>query len=648
LQAASPGGNSGVAVFFLPGNGVNGTLKLALQNSTDGNVLQPVYERNSTSNATVGVSSLLTLNDTACMPVFILGSIRTIRDYTQGPSTLYPEIQNATTFTKSSTGGIILKRTWLDNITQTTLSFEPLSGTKSHINFTAPNTTVFSAGLYNLTTTYTYPQLVPFNQTGLLSPQSQSLFSTNITTTSALSFLSYTTKLLAGGWNYLTYFGRDSAISALLLEPILAQGEGSPMETVISAQLTRLNRTSGQVCHEETIGDYATWTNQQNNVTSTAPGCTYIMLDADFYLQVVMQQYFVNTTTGSERREAFLAQMSLNDFGNGNLTFADLALLNAERVMNLTAAFAATGNQTVENLLHILPGQVVGSWRDSTYGIGGGKIPYDSNTALAPAALRAIGALAKSGMYPSHPEWGTLADQYAQVWEDETLAFFNNTIDTKTAQALVTDYANKTGLSTNVNVTDDVNFFSLSLDGYNNLSTVQVMHTDDCFRLYLLNTTNQTQLSSFLSQISDHILAPFPVGLATDVGLFVANPAYGNNPVYAANWTNSAYHGTVVWSWPMAMMAAGLQRQLGRCNSSAVPAFCTDSTLYAKVKAAYGALWDIIELNSAHLSTEVWSWGYNASGGFEYLDYGQVSATEADIVQLWSLSFLAVTRELNL
>jgi hypothetical protein len=37
----------------------------------------------------------------------------------------------------------------------------------------------------------------------------------------------------------------------------------------------------------------------------------------------------------------------------------------------------------------------------------------------------------------------------------------------------------------------------------------------------------------------------------TDVGMVVANPAYGGDPVYAQNFTTGAYHGTVVWGWPL-------------------------------------------------------------------------------------------------
>jgi hypothetical protein len=74
-------------------------------------------------------------------------------------------------------------------------------------------------------------------------------------------------------------------------------------------------------------------------------------------------------------------------------------------------------------------------------------------------------------------------------------------------------------------------FHGLALDGNNNQSLVEVMNTDDCFRHFLINATNQTQLSSFLSQTADHILQPFPVGLSTPVGPVVANPAFGSDPV---------------------------------------------------------------------------------------------------------------------
>jgi len=94
-------------------------------------------------------------------------------------------------------------------------------------------------------------------------------------------------------------------ISALLMFPVLSQGKGGAIEAVIAAVLERINGTDGSVCHEETIGDYATWTNQQNNITSTAPLCANCQIDQDYYLPVLTQRYFVNSSTGSQRTANF-------------------------------------------------------------------------------------------------------------------------------------------------------------------------------------------------------------------------------------------------------------------------------------------------------------------------------------------------------
>lgn len=421
-------------------------------------------------------------------------------------------------------------------------------------------------------------------------------------------------------------------ISELLFAPVLSQGNGSATEAVIEAVLERLNRTDGAVCHEETIGDYATFVNLQANLTSNlnAPGCTYIMIDTNYYLAPVVADYFVGTPTGRSRRQAFFSTKAQLDFGNKGMTYSELFLTNAERVMNSAAAFAQKGGQTQKNLIHLLPDQIVGEWRDSTYGIGGGRIPYDVNTALVPAALRAIERLAAAGFFPSHPEWNMTAGQYATVWEDETLKFFEVTVPVAEARALVTNYTSEVGMgfpSHADNITSDVVYHGLALDGNNNQSLVKVMNSDDCFRLYLLNTTNQQQLTSFVNQTANNILAPYPVGLTNSLGMLVANPAYGGAPVYAANWTTEAYHGAVIWGWPMAMMAVGLQRQLGRCNEASAPDFCSDSVVHPNVLAAYNHLWDLIEANSAYLSYELWSWQYN-KGGFQFAQYGMLFCCE--------------------
>lgn len=249
--------------------------------------------------------------------------------------------------------------------------------------------------------------------------------------------------------------------------------------------------------------------------------------------------------------------------------------------------------------------------------------------------------------------------RYAQVWEDQTLQFFSITVPRDTATSLVQSYASSLGVPANTSgITSDITYHGLALDGYANQPIVPILHTDTAFRLFFLNSTNDSQLSQLLEETADSILRPFPAGLAMDVGLVVANLVFAGDDSIAANFTSQDYHGTVVWSWQLAMMGKGLARQLGRCDTSSSstsssspssftpsqPAFCADTTLYSKVKNAYNHLWDLIERNEQQLSHEVWSWKYEY-GGYEVVQLGEVTSTESNIRQLWSLTFLAVTRE---
>lgn len=633
-----------MVAFFRQREGENGTLAISLRNSSStGNQLDPVFEDAGSGNPIVGVTGSIELNTSATLNLAILGSIRTIRDFTEGPSLLQPSIQRTIKFTDKGNGTVELSRLWLDNTTTTRLSFTSNSGDTPTIN----NQTVdFQAGTYTFSASYNYPQLEQLDNQEILDTSAQSLQTQNLTQVDSLSFLSYTDKLLAGGWRFLTYFGRDTMISLLLMEPILSTGNGSATEAVIGAVLERLNRTDGSAAHEETIGDYSTWLNLQQNITSTAPQYDYKMIDTDYYLPIALADYLVANPAGQSRAAAFLSRQATVNPANAGLTYRQLALLNAEKIMNTSAPFAAPGNQTRANLIHLKEGQEVGQWRDSEFGIGGGRVPYDVNTALVPAALKAISLLASAGFFPEHGGWNSAAAAYAKVWEDQTLSFFEVSVPAAEARDLVGSYVANNSLpfpSHSDAINSTVTFYALALDGNNNQSQVRVMNTDDCFRLFLLNSTDDSQLSSFLSQAAEHVLAPFPVGLRTDVGLVVANPAYGGDPVYARNWTRADYHGTVVWSWQLAMMAKGLERQVARCGSETL-AWCRDAGLRAKVVSAYNALWDTIEQNQANLSSEVWSWTFEG-GKFEVTPFGELSTTESDVVQLWSLTFLAVRRD---
>ncbi|EXJ86168.1 hypothetical protein A1O1_06538 [Capronia coronata CBS 617.96] len=671
LVIAWPAGNSGICTFFQPQNGLNGSLAIELVNSTLGSPLAPVYRPTRGSQyAFVGVQGVLSFNASATLTIPILGSVRTIRDFTEGPSLLRPIIQEAINVTRTNGTGATFSRLWLDNVTTTTFTLVPYQSMDSNITIHPQNKTIsFGSGFYTFSASFNYPQLTQLPPSRVLNRASEDLIQEQPDETTSLSFLSYTEKLLAGAWRFLTYFGRDSMISALLLEPILSQGNGSATEAVIGAVLEPINRTDGSVCHEETIGDYATYLNLQNNITSTAPGFTYPMIDTDYYLPVLMAQYF---SSSPDRVGPLLSRRAGSiDPQNRNLTYANLSLINAQRIMNITAPFAL--NQSSANLIHLKPEDIVGQWRDSTYGLGGGRIPFDVNTALVPAALRAIGQLARTpGVYPHNTRvnttsWATSADSRAQVWEESTLLFFETNTTASTARSRLQHFVetatfydgptNASSLPSSGNVTT----YSIALQGYNNLSSVDVLHSDTGFRLFFVNATSRTleasaQETRFINATANSMTRPFPAGLMTPQSMVVANPALSGSDVLISNFTNAAYHGTVIWSFQLAMMAKGLERQLARCNSSmnsatAIPAWCGISSVRTNVLRAYNVLWDSIEASSVQLQGEVWSWTYSNSTGFVTTPLGALppppgvsAGTESDVRQLWSLTFLAVQR----
>ena len=254
LIVAWPAGNSGICAFFQPENGTNGTLAVSLVNSTVGTPIGATYQSppNDTDIATVGTTATIQFNSSATLALAILGSVRTIRDFTEGSSVLRPQIQDAIQYNVTNSGTAVLSRLWLDNKTVTELSFTPVG------NATVPKvdttTVYFGAGEYTFLATFNYTQLTQMSPEEVLNNQSQALISQEPDQTTSLSFFSYSNKLLAGGWRFLTYFGRDSMIATLLLNPVISQGEGSAVEAVIGAVLERINRTDGSVCHEETIG----------------------------------------------------------------------------------------------------------------------------------------------------------------------------------------------------------------------------------------------------------------------------------------------------------------------------------------------------------------------------------------------------------
>ena len=143
-----------------------------------------------------------------------------------------------------------------------------------------------------------------------------------------------------------------------------------------------------------------------------------------------------------------------------------------------------------------------------------------------------------------------------------------------------------------------------------------------------------TPTSQSLDTAIDSVMRPFPAGLMTDVGVVVANPVYAN-PELQAQFGNNAYHGTVIWSWQQAVLAAGLARQIERRD---LPA-----SLKKRLRAAQQRLWRAIEMGGKVINSELWSWTYR-DGHYHVASFGAGPSDidESNAAQLWSTVYLAI------
>lgn len=437
----------------------------------------------------------------------------------------------------------------------------------------------------------------------------------------ALQFLSYREKYLAGSWRFDTYFGRDTLMSLRLLMPVL---QPAAVEDGLGAVLARL-APDGQVAHEEDIGEFAVLRNAKEGRGRIAtPIYDYAMVDDDFMFPAVVRAWLLDRGRG--RASAFLGGRI------GGARRGDLLARNFAWVVERTAAFAAAPGH--ERLVAIKDGRLTGQWRDSEEGLGRGTYAYDVNAVWVPAALAAIADLA-----PLIDRYGTPAERaaiaragaQARVWRERAPGLFALTLPNARARTAVADYARVVGVpdAPALAALGDapLAFNALSLDARGR--PVPVIHSDDGFAL-LFTDPDPAALDRSVAAIA----RPFPAGLMTDVGLLVANPAYAPAETRARFGVN-AYHGTVVWSWQQAILAAGLDRQLARRD---LPA-----TTRAALLALRSRLWRAIDAAGEVRTSELWSWTY-ADGRYRVAPFGASSgdADESNAAQLWSTVFLAL------
>jgi hypothetical protein len=446
----------------------------------------------------------------------------------------------------------------------------------------------------------------------------------------ALAFLSYREKFLAGSWRFDTYFGRDTLMSVRLLMPVLTP---LAIESGLGAVLTRLS-PAGEVAHEEEIGESAVLYHQRTGAPSSdAPVYNYQMIDGNYMLAPVARTWLLDDARGRNRAAAFLAEHDGRGDASVRSYGADL-ITNLRLVLHTAVPFAAEpGFQT---LLALKPGRDSGQWRDSGEGLGRGRMPYDVNCVFMPAALLAASDLYRSGLLDPYLLTGDrdlFADAagMARIWETRAASLFDVTIPNRLARQKILAYGDSIGVpvAAALNSIDSapVRFHALSLNSDG--SAVPIIHSDEGFEL-LFGHPDAAALVSAVSAM----MRPFPAGLLTDIGLLVADPVFAS-PAVQARFSRNAYHGTVVWSWQQAVLAAGLARQLERSD--------LPSAVRQRLRSAQSRLWRAIDASKGVRSSELWSWTYR-DGHYRIAPFGanQADADESNAVQLWSTVYLAI------
>ncbi|WP_438000410.1 hypothetical protein WMF26_11805 [Sorangium sp. So ce185] len=604
LIVAFPAGNMGIAVWF---DALPAPVELSVEGGLSG-VERPGGMR--------GVSALLASEAPALrVHRLILGSIRTVRDVGRDaplPAWLRGDVE-------AGGASIAARRTTQDGEHHLELLVEPEGGTTAALGPDGRiELTAGPSGLrVRVTALSDEPPLTPVPLDELVTERAAD----DPRHRQALAFLAYREKLLAGSWRFLTYFGRDTLLAVRMLLPVL---EPAAIEAGIGSVLDRLS-PSGEVAHEEAIGEYAALLHLAAGRAEALrePVYDYKMVDDDFLLAPLCAEYLLGSAPGRERAAAFLSRRT-----PAGDTYAQALARNVSLVLRLAAPFAETGDPRA--LVSLKEGESVGEWRDSAEGLAFGRIPYDVNAALVPAALRASARLLASPLLGADAEGAGRAERLARAWRDAGV-FFRVEVPEAEARRRVAAYAASLGIDAApalASLSGPLSFPAIALDREGR--PLPIMHSDDSFVLLFTDPP-----PGALEEIAGRLLRPFPAGLRTPVGVLVANPALAPDPALWALFTRGHYHGTVTWSWQQAMLAAGLDRQLARGD---LPAPARDA-----LERARRALWEVIQASREASTGELWSWAVEG-GRYRRVPFGAERAhhDESNAVQLWSTVYLAV------
>jgi|CXWL01.1.fsa_nt_gi hypothetical protein len=473
-----------------------------------------------------------------------------------------------------------------------------------------------------------------------------------------LAFLSYREKFLAGSWQYLTYFGRDTLIALRILSPVLSK-EASAIG--LKAVLDRVS-DQGEVAHEEDLGDQVvlrhleelTSALRRNEGWEAAikklealrePLYDYKMIDGEMLLPPLAQAHL--SALNAAEAKSFLSSRSLRAESYGSVLGRVCG-----RIARLAEPYAKARERREPNeklasyLISLKPGQEVGDWRDSLEGLGGGRYPLSVNVGLVSGSLRSCAKIVElAGEEAAVAGDKEGLERTASSW-DHAHEHFLIALDARQVRERLTRYLAQSGLEPSENLAlrnvkigettlgdfidgkaipksleKGVRFWSVALDAKG--APIPVQSSDIAFSLSDL-TLNEKDLNERAALFS----LPYPLGLSTPVGLLVANPALSDRAQDYALFGRDKYHGIVIWSWPLTISRSVIEEQLSRKDLSAPTRAALQATL-SSIEAGEAAVGRL-------RTSELWKWTVTDTG-FSPVSFGaQNDATESNAVQLWS------------
>jgi len=612
ILVAFPAGNSGVGLWFSHGSEPVSWRLIGRP--------QPLMAKDERGRPLYGMSAEASVSGAADLSIkqAVLSSVRVLRDY-QAAGTFPAEVAASPTIQDST---IAWARDRLDGAAGYRLSIQITHGTlrKDHLQADSDG----KIGVKIIALSGEAP-LTPLSGQDLINGQAEP----DATARHALSFLSYREKFVAGSWRFNTYFGRDTLMSVRLLMPVLAP---EAVDAGLGAVLTRLS-PQGEVAHEEDIGEFAVLDHLATGTHSDAPTFNYNMIDGSFMLAPVAAEWLLDDERGRAQASAFLARKD-DRYGAAPQAFGADLVSNLRFVLRAAVKFAQ--DPRPQNLIALKPGFTAGQWRDSNDGLGGGRLPYDVNAVFVPAALDAAGRLYASGVLdaylgPADRETFSHADRMAKVWHAKAASLFDVSVPNAMARGDIARYAAALNIADQAALRSvgqsAVHFHALSLTA--DFKAVPIVHSDEGFEMLFGHPTPEA-----LHEAVTSMMRPFPAGLLTDVGVVVANPVFAASAIQV-RLNKNAYHGTVIWSWQQAVIAAGLRRQLHRQD--------LPPSLQNLLRETETQLWRAIRSAHSLRNSELWSWTFDGAR-FQVAPFGANAADvdESNAAQLWSTVYLAI------